>query len=144
MKSKAVKPETKKSEYNLSCIYAGRRLFGDGKVRQLFLCGDKEWYFKGVKGVWVGFTYKCGEGRIASKPERMDAELINNPEWEAADKLVDAHNAKKRGEAKLKAKVSPAIKNAIHALVPLVRRLGYYETRTLVEFLANEAKKKSK
>lgn len=135
-------PENK---YPFTCIYAGRRLRYDGKVYQLFLRdGKEEMGFSGVKGVWIGYTYRCGEDKIATKPERTDAERVDNPEWDAKDALVDAHRAEKRAKAKLADATRPALKNAITALVPLVRNIPGFQARHLVEYLVDEAKKASK
>lgn len=129
--------------YTRKAVYTGRRMSG-GKVWQRFeLLPEKtEMFFRGVKRVYIGATYKCNRTSIAGKPERIDDEMIFNAEWDAADALVDAHNAEKRAEAKYRAKASPALKNAVEALRPLVRGIGFFDAKALTDYLVTEAKKK--
>ena len=135
------KKETPKAEYKCKCIYAGRRIGGDGKTYQLFLLlpEKREMYFRGVKRVWLGYTYKCGDTSISTKPERTDDEHVKNPEWESADTLVDIKTAEKRAETKLKKNTKPAMREAIEALRPLMKNLSYFNRRSLIEYLATEA-----
>ena len=142
---KKEKPETDK--YKHTCVYAGRRLSQDGKrVYQRFIDSKgNEMLFKGVSGVWIGYTYKCSETQIARKPERVrDVERIDNPEWDAADALVDSHNARKRADAKIAKSTRPAMKAAIEAIRPLVRGLHHFERKALIEYLAVKSQEKKK
>lgn len=135
----------KKSEYNHQhqCVYVGRRLNAKGKTLQMFqlLPSRKEMCFRGVKGVWIGYTYKCSDSAISAKPERVDREREDNPEWDAEDALVDATRAQKRADDVLKKKASPALKAAVQALTPLVKRIDWFQQETLVKYLIGEARK---
>lgn len=133
------------SKYNRTCVYAGRKLsYDENKVFQRFIKEDgEEMIFQGVKGVWIGYTYRCSDNRIAAKPERVhEIERIDNAEWEATDALVDARNAKRRAESKLSASSKPTIKAAIAALRPLMKGRSYFDRRALIEWLCVEASKK--
>lgn len=128
-------------------IYAGRRGdFRDGKVRQVFLRSDtkEEMFFTGIKRVAIGYTYECEAKSIKVAPKRTDDERIDNPEWDAADALVDAKNAEKRAAAKCSKESSPALQAAIDALVPLLKNTNFFDQRLLVEYLASEAGKKAR
>lgn len=125
-------------------VYTGRRLMIGGKVYQRFeiLPDRTEAYYSRIKGVCIGRTYACSKDSMARRPEWLDDPCERNPEWDAADALVEAHKAKKRADAKIRAESkSPAIKAAILALKPLVGRLGHFERKALIEFLAHETSK---
>lgn len=147
--SKKAKPTvelTPEQKYPELCVYAGRRLDKNNKLHQCFIFpGNEVAWFKGIKGVHLGYTYRCTKEKLSVKPPRVyDVSRVDNPEWEAADALVDAHNAKKRAAAKIAATTSPAIKNAIQALIPVCRNLGYYDRQQLIEFLTDKATVKPK
>jgi hypothetical protein len=132
------KQEKKKAEaeYKLTAVYTGRRLLSDNKtIIHRFERGDRELLFKGIKRVWIGHTYKCSESQMPIRPERADVPRIDNPAWEAADELVSAQKKHQRSEVKLKNTSSPALKTAIIALAPLVKDLGYFQIKLLIEHL---------
>lgn len=141
-------PKEEKKEppkHDQTCVYTGRRLTWDNKVWQRFETPDgKERFFTGIKRVWIGHTYRCSESSILIKPERVDVPWVDNPAWSAEDALVDAHNAKKREEKKLRDRATPALKNAIAALAPLCKGLSQYKREALISHLAYEAAKKGK
>lgn len=146
-KAEPKKEAPKEDLSSLTAVYTGRKLGNDGKtIFQRFIVTDgKERLFRGVKNVIPGYTYRIGKDYIATSPERVpDAAFVDNPEWEAADALVDAANAKRRAEAKIRAKAKPGVKKAIEALRPLLRGISYYDRLALVEYLATEAAKKTK
>ena len=133
-----------KTEYKEKAVYTGRRRFQNGKVVHRFQKSNgEEMFFGGIKGVWIGFTYKCGGDSISRKPERTDDERIDNPEWDAADALIDAQNRVKRMEKRLAANTKPALKEAIDALIPLVRGLRNFDRDVLVKYLVDQAMKKA-
>lgn len=134
------------SKYNRKAVYTGRRISGpSSKIYHRFelLPERSEMFFQGVRRVYIGYTYECSADRIAQKPVKTDDERIDNPEWDAADALIDQRRAEKRAEAKIKASTRPALKAAIAALRPLMRNLGYFQRKALVEYLAEESRKKS-
>ncbi len=130
-------------KYLCKAVYTGRRL-SNGKVWQRFeLLPEKtEMFFKGVKQVYLGYTYKCNKNSISGKPERTDDSPVHDAKWDAEDALVDAYNASRRAESKIRASTSPALKGAIQALKPLVRNISFFESRNLIDFLVQEAKRK--
>jgi hypothetical protein len=145
--AKKKKLEPAKPKYPFKAVYTGRRVASDGKVYQRFekIPGGNEMYFKGIKGVWLGHIYACGDGTISMRPERIrDEDPIDDPEWEAADTLVDAHNAKKRAEATVRKASKPALKAAIAALKPLCEKLDYFQRKTLITHLAMQLAPKGK
>lgn len=120
----------KKIEYKEKAIYTGRRMnFLTNKVSQRFelLPDHTEMYFSGVKGVYVGYTYKCSKGSISAKPELTDDPRISNPTWQAEEAVV----VQKLSEARERAKAENKIKNiskseinsAVEAIVPLIKDL---------------------
>lgn len=133
---------TTKDKYNRKAVYTGRRLENDGKVYQRFelLPDHSEIFFRRVRSVWIGHTYKCADSKISLRPERTDDDRIDNPEWEGFDAIVDAHNAKRRAEAKLRAKLTPSLKAAIVALKPLMRGKAHFERRAIIEYLADKSR----
>jgi hypothetical protein len=137
--------KTEGPRYNETCVYTGRR---EGKkcILHRFEKPDgEEMYFSGIRGVHIGMTYRCGKTNIASRPELvMEVERIDNPEWDAADALIDAKRAEKRAEKKLAASTKPALKTAVSALQPLVRGMSYFDRKSLVEYLVEEAVKVGK
>lgn len=146
MSTKKPAPAPTPPVYNLTCVYTGRRISNDQKeVFQRFVKPDgTESLYKGVKGVWIGHTYKCAEKNISTKPERVDTPRIDNPEWEAADALVDAHNRRKRAEAAIAKSTKPGIKAAIEVLTPLCRGLAIWEREALIRYLARQSWEKEK
>lgn len=122
-------------------VYIGRRLWGErgDKVAHCFqlLPERRQMAFKGIKKVYIGYTYECAESTMPTRPTRTEDARIDNPEWEAADALVDARNARKRADAKIKANSRPAMKKAIEALKPVLIGLDYFQRRSLIEYLAN-------
>jgi len=123
--------------YDQKAVYIGRR-FSGSKVLQAFLRNNEVVYFSGIKRVWIGHTYACGKDSISTKPERLNIERIDNPEWEALDTLVDSKNAEKRAEKKISAMSKPHLKAAKDALYPLFKDLGFIEMRTLANYLVDE------
>lgn len=123
-------------------IYIGRRLGrGDKTLHAFLLLPDKkEIFFPRTRGVIIGHTYKCWATKMSRRPERTDDERIDNPVWDAADALVDAHNAKKRAETKARKNSSPALKAAVAALKPLVEKTNYIEQESLVRHLLRLAR----
>lgn len=138
-KTKTPAPVPPKPEYNEKAVYTGRRLQSNGEVWHRFeKPNGEEMYFGKTQRVYIGHTYACGKSNIARRPERdYGIERVDNPEWDAADALVDAHRARRRAEAKAKATSSPALKNASAALAPLFKGLDYFQRRYLIEYLAN-------
>jgi len=131
------------TKYDRKAVYTGRRLSSNGKVYHRFeLLPEREsMYFTGVVGVWLGHTYECTDDRIAKRPKMTDDPREDNAEWEAADAEVDAKNAQKRAEAKIRASTKPALKKAVEALRPLVRGKDYFARKALIEYLAELSKK---
>jgi hypothetical protein len=124
-------------------IYVGRRWGTKGTTLQKFLLlpERKEMYFKGVKGVHMGYTYECSEDSISAKPKMIvDAPRVDDPEWEAEDALVDAANAQKRADAKIRANASPTMKKAIESIKPLLRGRNSYERELLVRYLIEKSR----
>jgi hypothetical protein len=137
------KPKEKK--YDRTCIFVGRRLGKGNKTYQVFLLLPEktEMYFRGIKRVYLGFTYRCTKNAIPIKPEMVHgAERVDNPEWEARDALVDEHNALRRSEAKYRKQSNPRVQALIASLKPLVKDLAFYETRNLIEYLVTKSKGK--
>jgi hypothetical protein len=129
----------KKSSNNETCVYTGRRLNGSkGSLQRFEMPNGEEAFYKRIKGVYIGHTYECSKDKMSIRPTQTDAERIDNPEWDAADALVDASNARKRAQKKCAAKTSPAFKNAIAAITPLCKGLGYIERRYLIELLVDK------
>lgn len=126
-----------KEAHNCEAVYIGRRLFGE-KARQVFLMEKRELIFSGIRGVFIGFTYKCGKNTIKVRPESVDKPQIINLEWEAKDALVTAFNKKKRLEREFAKKQKKPIKLAIAALAPLFEGLDYSQSDTLIRYLARE------
>ncbi len=126
-----------KTEYKERAVYTGRRLGQDGKVRQRFelLPSKQEMFFTGIKRVYIGYTYKCHSDSISVKPEMTTDPLVNNPEWDAKDALVDKYNEEKRAEAKIRNASKPALKAVIEALYPLTKNLSFSDRRKLIELL---------
>lgn len=126
----------KQKKFRDTATYTGRRLLANGKVYQRFEGSDgRERYFRGIRGVSIGFTYRCAKAKMPIRPEMTDDERINNPEWEAADALVDERNAKRRADAKVQSMSKPALKAAMEALKPLIKGMSYYERAALVNHL---------
>ncbi len=125
-------------------IYTGRRLdFNKTKVRILqrfeFLDG-KEVFFSGVRNVWIGYSYECGETSISKRPKRLnDVEFRDNPKWYAKEELVIVYLEKKKAELKLKKKSSHFFKEIIDILKPIVANLDRHEKRALINHLVNKA-----
>lgn len=137
--------QEKKTEANTrEAIYVGRRLLQNGATAHCFLLlpEKREMLFRGIKGIFIGYTYKCGSSTMPVRPDRTEAERIDNPEWEAADALVDARNARKRAEAKIRKSTRPALRNAIAALRPLLRGMSYFDRKELITYLAEQTKRK--
>ncbi len=137
-----MKPKEEKI-YTRRAVYTGRRLNG----KNVFQCFEllpekKEMFFKGIRGVHLGYTYECTDSQMPVRARCVDVERIDNPEWEAADAIVDARNAEKRAASKMAATSKPNLKRALEVLRPLMRGLSYYDTRNLIEYLVIEAKKK--
>lgn len=128
-------------KYPLKVVYTGRRLIENKIYHRFEKPNGEAMHFRGVKRVWIGYTYKCGENNISSKPERTEDERIDNPEWDVADELVDAELKRKKAEKILEGKQSPALKNAIAALAPLCRNISYFQRRTLIEYLCEQSMK---
>lgn len=135
--------EAQKKEYNARAVYTGRRL-GGGKVWQRFelLPDRREMYFSGVKGLYIGYAYECTDKTIPARP-KCDHEIKreDNPEWDAADAVVDARNAERRAQAKMKEESRPALKKAVEALKPLMRGLSVFDREALIKYLADQARK---
>jgi hypothetical protein len=132
----------KKPIYNTKAVYTGRRFGRDGKVRHRFeKANGEELNFRGIKGVCLGYTYKCSASTIAERPERTDDDRIDNPEWEAADAMVGAYNAQKRAEAKMRKEAKPALRAAVLALKPLLKGKDYFGRRALIEYLVELTRK---
>lgn len=131
------------TKYDRKAVYTGRRLASNGKVYHRFelLPERSDMHFTGLTGVWLGHTYECTDSKIAKRPKMTDDDREDNAEWEAADAEVDAKNAVKRAEAKVRSQTKPALKKAVEALRPLFRGKGYFERRALIEYLAELAKK---
>jgi hypothetical protein len=144
--AKKKKLEPAKPKFNRKAIYTGRRVLPNGQVGQRFelLPEGREMYFKSIKGVWLGHVYACGDGEIATRPERLSDGAIIKAEWEAADTLVDAHNARKRAERAVSEASKPALKAAIEALKPLCEKLDYFQRKALITHLAMQLKQKGK
>lgn len=135
--------KTRKINYNKKAVYIGRRLSKE-KVLQAFLIDGKEIYFSGIKRVILGYTYKCSQKFISTKPERTNDERIENSKWEAEDELVNAHRREKRIQKDLEKKSKPLVKNAVNALIPLTKGMGYVDMRILVNHLVDVAYEKNK
>jgi hypothetical protein len=139
----------KKPEYNRRAIYVGRRkMMLQDKVAHEFLLLPEltPMQFSGrIKGVWLGYTYKCTDSSIALKPERDDEfERQDNPEWEGADAAAEAYLAERRAEAKLRRDTRPSMRAAIQALRPLVRNLAGWERSRLIDYLSKAAADQNK
>ncbi len=128
-----------------TAIYIGRRL-GKSKTFHAFIRTDnkEEMWFEKTKGCIIGCTYECEADSIKRRPIRTDDKIIDNAQWDAQDALVDAKNAEKRAEAKMRDVESPALKAAVAALIPLCKTLGIFEQEKLIRYLVNEARKKAK
>ena len=133
------------TKYLRKAVYTGRRLSGS-KVFHRFelLPSATVLYFAGVNRVRIGHTYKCAAGSISSKPEMTDDARVDNPQWEAADALVDVRNAQRRAATKIQKLTKPALRAALDALRPLCEDMGFYERRELIGFLAEELGKRRK
>ena len=128
----------------VNALYVGRRLNG-GHVSQAFKLPDEKLVaFKGIHGVFIGGTYLYNDEKrtMSSKPERVDAPVVHNAEWEAADAAAEGHLARVREDARLKKCSRPAIRRAVETLRPLLKGSDYYAKRALIEFLIVEAGKK--
>lgn len=129
------------TNYDRKAVYTGRRLQGNKVYQRFELLPERtEMFFSGIKGAWIGYIYKCTDSKMSSKPERTDDDRMDNAEWDAADALVDAYNAKKRAEAAIRGKQSPALKAAIVALKPLMRGLSSFSRAALIAYLAEETR----
>ncbi len=130
-------------KHTLTCVYTGRRTTDSGKVWQRFEMPDgKEMFFKGVRRVYIGHTYKCSAGSISSRPECVyDIKRVIKPEWAAADAVVNAKNAARRSEAKMALKSKKELHDAVEALAPLFKGLSFFDRRALVELLVTKCKK---
>lgn len=120
-------------------VYTGRRLHGE-KVVQRFelLPGKREMFYRNVRGVHIGHTYACSATQMSRRPEWLNEERRDNPEWEAQDALVDEFNARKRAEAKIRALTKPALRAALEALKPLVKGMDYFARVKLVTLLVEK------
>lgn len=133
-------------------VYTGRRLWGGtlfgGKqtvVHQFITKTGKELHFSGTRGIRMGATYLIFSNAAPIRPKRVwDAEDQFNPKWEAEDALVDAHYARQRAEAGVKKLNRASLNRAMEALIPLVRDLGHYETKQLIEHLVGQLKSKKR
>lgn len=135
----------KKQTYKMRAIYTGRRITGSGTAQRFeLLPAHKEIFFRGIKGVYIGYTYKCSSKHMATKPERTDDERIDDATWDAADALVDAENSRKRQEQKIKSLSKPALRAAIDAISPLVKNLAYHDCKNLLEYLLEKIMEKKR
>jgi hypothetical protein len=128
-------------KYNRKAIYTGRRLGAKGFSHRFeLLPSRKEMFFKGVTGVHIGFTYECAASHIRKRPARIiEAERIDNPDWEAQDALVKERAQETSAFKKLSALSRPNLQAAIEALLPLIKNVGHYDITKLVNFLVNQA-----
>jgi hypothetical protein len=127
------------AKFPLAAVYSGRRLAASGgEVFQTFTLPDgTELLYKGIRGVYIGHTYRCSAESIATWPERVPgAEVVVNGEWEARDSLAEAWLAKGRAKKKMAASHKPMVKKAMDALRPLVKGLPLYEHNALITHLA--------
>ena len=134
-------PQTgQKIIYDRKAVYVGRRISGN-KVYQMFelLPKNEPMVFTGIRGVILGYTYKCTEKTISTRPERTEDELIYNPDWEAKDALVDAHNEKRRSDAKMRRLSKPHLKTAIDSIQPLLKGLHFHDFQPLIGYLTKMA-----
>lgn len=129
------------AKFRLRVVYTGRRLNGDRGFIQRFETPDgKERFFSGIHGVFIGHTYEAGATGMAVWPKRLDVERIDNPEWEAADALVEAKRRERSAEARVRKALTPALKTAIAALTPLMKDKGYFEREAIIKYLAEQTK----
>lgn len=132
-----------KKKYRIKVRYTGRR-FLKGRAWHRFERIDGSGgpaLFPGVVGCVIGAVYYAGAKVIAKRPERCaDEPIRSKPEWEAEDALADVELEKKRANSKLHAQNKAHLKLAIDVLRPLVQGLGYWETKTLVTYLAEQAR----
>ncbi len=129
-----------KSEKKLKAVYTGRRLIGSKIFQRFEHSNGTERYFRGIRRVWVGYSYYCNEDSIASKPERTNDERIDNAEWEIADELVSQYLKQRKSEQALEKQCKPHIRKLLQLLKPLVEDLNYYQTKALIEHLVCELK----
>lgn len=133
---------SEQTQYNEKAVYTGRRLAGD-KVYQRFEVAGKEIFFRGIKSIFIGYTYKCGIESMQTRPEIVaDVDAIHNPEWEAQDALVDTKNAKRRALQRFKKDSFPYMKAALSALMPLCKGLDYFEREQLILRLVEATREK--
>lgn len=130
--------------YDREAVFVGRRVCSDGSTAWKFelLPDRKPMLFGRIKGVWIGYTYKCTDKSISGSPERTEREREKNPKWEAADALVDAKNARERAEREISKLSKKNLTAAIEAIRPLCRGLDYGELTKLITYLVTEGSKR--
>lgn len=140
------KTKTNATKYTRRAVYTGRRLTTKGVYQRFELLPERtEMWFRGIKGVHLGWTYECSASAIATRPKFVEsADHKSLAEWEVADALVDARNQEKRQEAKLRALSTPAINRAVEAIEPLIAHAGILNESALVRLLVRRAYEKQK
>lgn len=133
--------DKKKSKPSRKAVYAGRRMAGDGKVYHRFylLPEMKEMNFASTKSCWIGYTYTCWATQMLVRPERTDADHIQNAIWEAADAVVEASLQERKREKRMEKKSQYQIQRCVEELRPLVKSLNYFDTRSLMRVLIMKA-----
>lgn len=131
-------------------MYHGERVapYG-GHIRQLFKDETgKEYFFAGVKSVWVGSTYELLPGdKMAVKPERFDNDgwvmsEKEQTEYEAQKEIAKQIRAERMKVMKLKRPHKDIVK-AIELLAPFFRSLDRIDQDRFMRYLTNACQRKA-
>lgn len=126
----------------VNAIYIGRRLNGDKPVQAFQLPNKKVVYFRSIVGIFIGGVYECfGGTTMNTRPKRIDTAVTVDPEWEREDLRVEAKVKRRRLEERLKRDSRPAVNRVVDALAPLVKGIGFWEKKALVEYLIQLAER---
>lgn len=140
---------SKKTKFKYQAVYVGRRLNGSTTVQCFELLPDhKPMLFRGIRGVFLGYTYRCTETSMPIRPEMVDAPIIHNPDWEVQDALVDQYREKRRAEKRFESASKPHLRAAVKAIQALFQNTNatvfdsFYSRKKLIEYLVEVSSKK--
>lgn len=143
----AISKVAKQKKPSIKYVYAGKRRDAKGRVYGLFIRQNKkreEAWYRGIKGVSIGYTYLGYASKMPVRPERTDDERQDNPSWEALDTIVDSERRKARLGAQVQRLSKPALAAAVAAIKPLLKGLSPWHLEALVRHLVFLAMKERK
>lgn len=137
----------KKAGRKIQVIYMGKRQMSDGTICQAFLYGKRELFWSRIRanvigGIYIAEHFGKKQGiRMSRRPSWQGmAEGLTEGKveaWEAQHESLMSE--RKKASAERRAGKNTKLREIAKQLAPMIRGLGYLNTRGLVEALIDQA-----